>query len=1391
MDTVGAKLVFDTSKAIPEVDKYIKKLQQAEAETGQFGEFVDSIGKKVMLSLGAVSLGGLVKEIVNVRGEFQQTEVALTTMLGSQKEAMALNSQLLQTAAKTPFDYKGIVQEAKNLLAYGFAADQVNETIIRLGDVASGLSQPLGDIAYLYGTLRASGRVTNIDIRQFANRGIPVYEELAKVLGVSADKINGMVSAGKVGFPHIEQMFKNMTSEGGKFANLMEKQSKTITGQISNLQDNIEMMFNEIGKSSEGIISKSISAAGLLVENYETVGKVLISLAATYGVYRTAVMLTAATTNGWTIATKAQYTWLLLVEKAQKALNATMLKNPYVLIASLVAGLVASMWALNGVINKTYDAQKEFNDLQEEAAKKEEERRNKVSRLIEVSRNESISTQERQKALQELSAYYPNIFSQYDTETIKLADIAKLKREIAALDGKMAEEDFSNRSKAAMGKVAELKKAIDSLKKQINSDTDPTTGKSKSGNDARLANLRGTLRSLQKEYGNAIALAKEFDKETKKKDDTKRISRENLRLLSDEDIKKEIATIDKLFEKRRARILQGKLKENDTWTGRITDGKILRGEYDEKQLQGFKAQLENFLSDKNKTWLTYSEQQKKVVKELRESEKELSDFNKKNADELKKFFGETGKDPDAYRKELEEKVKAKKKEADSLGVGEKANKAADSAAKKASEEAKKLAEAEAAAKINNARLIADARHEADQIEIDVMKEGIDKKLRQEVLNYEKRMEAINRSREDAQKQAKDNGIAFDGSAYEEQEKNALNTFNTNSAEILKSEQKLKDERLKEFQDYATKRIALEEEFNKKIAQLKADRELSSNKEVYDGAIKEAEKKKTESLANLSFEEFQGTELWRKAFGDLDKLSADTLNGLRDKLKAVDVKGWTAENVSALENAIENIDKALVNRSPIQSAITLWNEYWAAVKDGNKDQAQEKLKGLADLAANEANKLSGIASGIGELFGEDSDIGHAAQTVSDLAGAFSDAAGAAASFASGDILGGIQKTVSAITKVFSIGKRVKEMNEKARKEVEEFYERAEQGEREYQALLRKRQREEEEFNARSFAVLAKRQRMLKEQQAQIKKNYEMLMALLQSQNYVASERYRHGTWFRKAKVIKEYGSMAGMSYDEIEHLYIQGKLEEKAKALFEQLKKLKEEGLDVESMLKDETQSFAEALSGITFEGLQDSLKEMLSDGKISITETANFMKQKFKEAILNTAVMKQFDGQIKALFETMVSDVNSGSYLDKFDYYSEQMNAIADQMNEYIKPFTSLFSSIEEMAGSAKGFQTMSQDTGNELSGRFTAMVEMQAKISEAQIQNTASVLGVKGVLEEYLPKMDNSKLIAETAAMNMRVEEIRNVVLNLHLPIRKIQEYTSVLPVMDQTLKRIEKKLQ
>ena len=245
-------------------------------------------------------MGSLLQSIVTTRGQFQQLEIAFETMLRSGTKSKALMDQLVVTAAKTPFDLQGIASSTKQMLAYGSSVENVVDEIVMLGNVASGVGAPLGEIAYLYGTLRAQGRAYAVDIRQFAGRGIPIYEELAKVIGVSKDEVSALITEGKVGFTEVEQAFKNMTSSSGVYYNLMQEQSKSLTGMISNLGDAWDSALNKIGTENQDLFASGIQGAISLVENYDEILRIIQAITVAYGSYKAAIVLNTLVTKGYT-----------------------------------------------------------------------------------------------------------------------------------------------------------------------------------------------------------------------------------------------------------------------------------------------------------------------------------------------------------------------------------------------------------------------------------------------------------------------------------------------------------------------------------------------------------------------------------------------------------------------------------------------------------------------------------------------------------------------------------------------------------------------------------------------------------------------------------------------------------------------------------------------------------------------------------------------------------------------------------------------------------------------------------------------------------------------------------------------------------------------------------
>lgn len=260
----------------------------------------------------------LVNSIVQTRGQFQQLEIAFGTMLGNEQKAKALMDQMVDTAAKTPFDLMGVAGGAKQLLAYGTAADKVNDTLVRLGNIASGLSIPLQDIVYLYGTTMVQGRLYAQDVRQFTGRGIPLVKELAAMYGKTAEEINTMVSEGKIGFPEVEKVLNKLTNAGGQFYNLMEKQSSSLTGMIANLGDAWDTALNKLGEDNQDVFASGISGATYLVENFDEILRIVKAITIAYGSYKAAIVLN-------TLATK-KHTGVALLDNTVKQAKMALMK---------------------------------------------------------------------------------------------------------------------------------------------------------------------------------------------------------------------------------------------------------------------------------------------------------------------------------------------------------------------------------------------------------------------------------------------------------------------------------------------------------------------------------------------------------------------------------------------------------------------------------------------------------------------------------------------------------------------------------------------------------------------------------------------------------------------------------------------------------------------------------------------------------------------------------------------------------------------------------------------------------------------------------------------------------------------------------------------------------
>lgn len=486
---------IDGAKLQQDINNINRQLGRITETVKKEGSEIDGLAKRMGASFaGAFSVfagGSFVKDIARVRGEFQQLEVAFETMLGSKAEADKLMAQVVDFAATTPFELQDVASGAKQLLAYGTAAEDIIPTLKALGDVSAGLSVPIERLILNYGQVRTQLKMTGKELRDFNVAGVPIVAELAKNMGVAESKIADMVEAGKIGFPEVEKAFQTMTSQGGRFNDLMDKQAKTITGLASNFSDAWNKMLNSIGQQNEGIIADTIRGATELTTHYEEVIKILGILVATYGTYKAAVIATsvataAARTYGiYDIATKQlQAGATLKAAAAQTALNTAMKVNPYILIASLVAGLATSLIIFGNNVKKTEDYINDLNDAINGLGKQADidsliERYDKLKVNTEKTKEEQ---EEFNQILRQLSLIFPDAVDKWGDygQAIELAylELVKMNDELRNNAKEVANKELVD-TQAQINKLLETRKRLQS---ELNAGgrtynvTDPTTG---------------------------------------------------------------------------------------------------------------------------------------------------------------------------------------------------------------------------------------------------------------------------------------------------------------------------------------------------------------------------------------------------------------------------------------------------------------------------------------------------------------------------------------------------------------------------------------------------------------------------------------------------------------------------------------------------------------------------------------------------------------------------------------------------------------------------------------------------------------------------------------------------------------------------------------------------
>lgn len=1365
-------------------DEYTAFKKEA-GETVNVNEDIITSFKKVLGTIGGVKvLKDFISDLVNTRGQFQQLEIAFSTMLKSKEKADKLMSELVDIAAKTPFDLQGVASSAKQMIAYGSSAENVGDELVMLGNVAAGVGSQLSEIAYLYGTLRTQGRAYAVDIRQFAGRGIPIYEELAKVLGVTKDEVSGLVKEGKVGFKEVEQAFKNMTSESGIYYNLMQEQSKSLTGQLSNLGDAWDTMLNEIGKDTQGIASAGISGLKGLIENYETVGKILIGLIATYGTYKTALIVVRIAQDTLT----ARMELAILVTKAQtiaqKALNTVMKANPYVLVATVLAGLVATMWAFHDSTTASEKAQQKFNEEQKNFANQEEERKKKIEELIRVIQDETETEFSKIKAYEELQRYSPALSSAYTREQLAVLNLAEANKELNKERDKNSYENI-------LKNIQQWEEKIKSLNASLKN-----AGQGAPLIASQIESAKANLNKWESALSEYNRLKKETEENSKPVEVKLMEARSNR-----EQIIREYNIARQILQEEQEKI------KNFPFATIPIDVQI-RFNNAQAALKGIDGTIFGLESQREASEKSY-QQAYKEAKAVYEAKLKAVEDAKKGTES-------------AYKKAVEE-LEAAEKSYKSLG-----GITGDTLAKQEND-AKKDAERQKKEQQQVAEELLQLRRTNQQEEINLMEEGSEKKRRQIELDYQREIDEIRKQRkkwEDAQ----------GGKLTSEQREvlgsrasNAMTSREKGLAEITETENQAAIEAneryLKSYGTFMQKRDAIIAEYTRKISEATTQ----GDKDIL-------QKEMDKALSSLDLEKLKQGINWELIFGDLDKVSKESLNKVKQQLREFknsdEYKNMAVDQKKVVDEALSNIQSTLIDKGGLLADLPeqlselakaqeelsqAQEEYNEAMRSGTDEQKEAATKKLNDAQKRQQNAQVNVQkstdkttsnlvtlSNVITQLGSNSEI--SLSQVGDLAGNIVDIfaeeseklggiIGAAFSLLDaigtqgldgfiGNIFSSVFKSVGGIwdtltfggfSKLFGIGGNEKEVqdtinrltdrNEKLQSAIESLTEemKSSKGSEKSVAEYNKAIKYQEEYNKN---VLSK---------AQANAGYH---SKHHSWAYYMGWSESDIQWIRENVMAEFTGtdSLWQMSPEQMDLLRqnvdLWQKMADSGKGGYGNgVVEALGEYADLAGNLEELKEGLFEQLTGISFDSMYDSFIDTLMDMDASAEDFADNLSEYFMRAMLSDKIGNMYSQKLEDWWNRFGESMKDGN-LSESERNSLQ-NEYMGYVNEALKLRDELAAatgydkagSSSQQSASSRGFGTeMTHEDAGELSGRFTGVYESNLRIETAEQQQTVAITELRGSI---------SALTSQVTGLYNIADETRTILANSYLELQQIRENT------------------
>ena len=1346
--------------------------------------------KKALAVIGGAGvLKALGAEMIRVRGEFQAADTAIETLLGNKEKVNALMSQVREFAKISPLEFSDVTAATQMMLGFNIEAEKVPRYLQAIGDVSMGNTQKFNSMTLAFSQMSAAGKLMGQDLNQMINAGFNPLQIMSEKTGKSIATLKDEMSKGAISAEMVQQAFIDATSAGGRFYQMSENASKEINGQLSMMQDAMDSVLNELGEKSEGVIMDGIQMTASLIENYETVGKILAGLVVTYGAYRTAVMLTTIATSKHTIAEIALTNARVLARKAQMALNAAMLTSPYVLLATAVVGLGAAMWSLSDNTTSAERALDSYNKKIEKLNTDEEERKRTLEDLVSTINSEVEADTTKLKALKDIEELYPALFRKYVDEKGHIQDLTGFWKAYN-------EEVVKSRTQSKQA-------IVESLEQQV--------------------------KSAEWAYN----LAKRENNRSEMKVQAQRI----------EDLKNELANArkDVLSEINTQLEVENRQETQETtYQEDLANAKV---EW-EKAKKGYEA----------------------LIKDQTATSKQV--------------------------KEAKDKMEASKKTYKELGgVTGSALTRQENLAKKQKENQEKL----------DGQLLS-LHRQNQQDEINLMREGMEKKLKQIDLDYQKQIDAIRKQEEEWSKAG--NGKLTDKQAQKISEAytNAESMRDKDISDVtegqLKAEQQALNDYLKEYGTFQQQKLAIAQEYAEKI------RKAQEENGVNSAQVKLLEKQRDVAIQNKETEAIKANIDWVTVFGEFGSMFSDMIKLALDEAKKYvrtdKFKNSDQASQKSLIDAISQMEKSLGGTSGVNfkklgedvkayqiaeqnriSAIGIetaalerlkksQDDYTKAQKGGTESEKQAAANALetarqnADIAsanvktqtdiANQAqrnvtdtatilkasmenllgglqqissgglyNAYSGIiktVNGFKDVIGKTSEslkevpivgwilsiIDVLKDGLSDLVGGLLDAVLNAVSGIIGDVLSGdlfvtigkslrngIGNILNAISfggfnSLFGIGGNAKEVQET----IDRLTDRNGTLQTAIEDLT-------DEMKASKGMKSVESYREAVKYQEEVNKNY------LQIAKEQAGYHKSHGSWqhylkwtdemlehARKATGMQDFSgtdSLWNLTPEQMKALrsdvWLWDIMESSGKGGYgERVTDKLDDYIEQAGKLEELTDSLYEGLIGMSFDSMYDSFISSLMDMEKSAEDFADDISKYFMQAMLSNAIGEQFSDKLRTWYDKFGEAMKDDGTLDNNER-KELMDEYMGYVDEAMKlrdelaaatGYDKISQEAASQSASSKGFQTMSQDTGEELNGRFTALQIAGEEIKNQNIIQSQSL--------NLLTVKADALLSINTETRNI-ADDTRDLIAQSYLELVQISENTGAIVKPIQQMQR------